>query len=253
MDNVILSCNNINKKYSKKTHYHIASDNVSFNLYEGECLALVGESGSGKSTLANMIMNLETADSGSIILDGQNITNVRGRKLNKIYKDIQMVFQDAVGSFNPKMTIGDSIKEYLCTLCVVDKKQREVKTDELLKMVGLPVEFKHRYPYQLSGGQCQRAAIARAISSHPKVLIFDEATSALDVSVQAQIVQLLKNMKQELNLSYIFITHDLALVSSFCDRVVVLRNGSIEEMGEVNEVLNKPQSEYTKLLLNSIL
>lgn len=253
MKDVILKCKNINKKYKKKNHDHIAADHINFDLYQGECLAVVGESGCGKSTLAKMIMNLESVDSGQIILEGRDITNLRGKKLNGVYKEIQMVFQDAIGSFNPKMTIGDSILEYVCSLCSVSKKNREEKVDELLTLVGLPIEFKHRYPHQISGGQCQRAAIARALSSHPKVLVFDEATSALDVSVQAQVIQLLKRMRKELNISYLFITHDLALVSHFCDRVIVMKSGRIVEEGPVDKVLTAPQNDYTKLLLSSIL
>lgn len=252
MDKVILKCNKINKKYKKKEHYHIAAEDISFELYEGDCLAIVGESGCGKSTLARMIMNLESIDSGEVILNGNNITNIKGKKLRSTYKEIQMVFQDAIGSFNPKLTIGESIMEYICSLCSITKKEREETLNKLLNLVGLPIEFKNRYPYQLSGGQCQRAAIARAISSHPKILICDEATSALDVSVQAQVVELLRNMSKELNISYIFITHDLALVSSFCNRVIVMKDGKIAEEGRVDEVLKNPKNEYTKLLLDSV-
>ena len=198
-------------------------------------------------------MNLEKADDGKVILDGNNITNIKGKKLSSVYKEIQIVFQDAIGSLNPKMTIGESIKEYVCSLCSTTKEEREKKVEDLLELVGLPKEFKNRYPHELSGGQCQRVAIARALSSHPKVLICDEATSALDVSVQAQVLDLLIKMKNNLNISYIFITHDLALVSSFCDRVIVIKDGSIVEEGYVDKVINDPKSDYTKLLLNSIL
>ena len=253
MNEIILQCKNIKKKYKKKDHYHIAANNISFALKKGECLAIVGESGCGKSTLARVIMNLEKADDGKVILDGNNITNIKGKKLSSVYKDIQMVFQDAIGSLNPKMTIGESIKEYVCSLCSTTKEEREKKVEDLLELVGLPKEFKNRYPHELSGGQCQRVAIARALSSHPKVLICDEATSALDVSVQAQVLDLLIKMKNNLNISYIFITHDLALVSSFCDRVIVIKDGSIVEEGYVDKVINDPKSDYTKLLLNSIL
>lgn len=253
MNEIILQCKNIKKKYKKKDHYHIAANNISFALKKGECLAIVGESGCGKSTLARVIMNLEKADDGKVILDGNNITNIKRKKLSSVYKDIQMVFQDAIGSLNPKMTIGESIKEYVCSLCSTTKEERERKAEDLLELVGLPKEFKNRYPYELSGGQCQRVAIARALSSHPKVLICDEATSALDVSVQAQVLDLLIKMKNNLNISYIFITHDLALVSSFCDRVIVIKDGSIVEEGYVDKVINYPKSDYTKLLLNSIL
>ena len=253
MSEIILQCKNINKKYKKKDHYHIAANNINFNLKKGECLGIVGESGCGKSTLARIIMNLEKSDSGKVILNDKDITNIKGKKLSLMYKEIQMVFQDAVGSLNPKMTIGESIKEYVCSLCSVTKKDREEKVENLLELVGLSKEFKNRYPHELSGGQCQRVAIARALSSHPKVLICDEATSALDVSVQAQIIELLIKMKKELNISYIFITHDLALVSSFCERVLVMKDGNIVEEGSVYKVINNPENEYTKLLLSSIL
>ncbi len=252
MDKVILECKNINKKYKKKNHYHMASKNINLQLKEGESLGIVGESGCGKSTLAKIIMNLEKPDSGEVILDNECISNKKGKELREVYKDIQMVFQDAIGSFDPKMTIGESIDEYVCSLCTKDKGNREIVVDSLLKMVGLPEEFKDRYPYELSGGQCQRAAIARALSTHPKVLVCDEATSALDVSVQAQVIDLLVEMKKELNISYIFITHNLALVSSFCDRVIVMNHGEIVEEGRAYDVINNPQNEYTKLLLNSV-
>lgn len=252
MSEVILQCKNISKRYKKKEHYHTAANSISFELRDGEVLGIVGESGCGKSTLARIIMNLEKADSGEVILKGKDITKVKGKQLSAVYKEIQMVFQDAIGSLNPKITIGESIKEFVCSLCSITKEQREDRVDELLELVGLPKEFKTRYPHELSGGQCQRVAIARAISSHPKVLICDEATSALDVSVQAQVIELLLKMKKEFNISYIFITHDLALLSSFCDRVLVMKDGNIVEQGEVKEVINNPQKEYTKLLLSSI-
>lgn len=253
MKEIILQCKNIKKKYKKKDHYHIAANDISFNLKKGQSIGIVGESGSGKSTLARIIMNLENLDSGDIILNGKNITNIKGKKLNLVYKEMQMIFQDAIGSLNPKMTIGESIKEYVCSLCSVTKEAREEKVENLLELVGLPKEFKNRYPHELSGGQCQRVAIARALSSHPKILICDEITSALDVSVQAQVLELLTKMKKEFNISYIFITHDLALVSSFCDNIIVMKDGNIIEEGPTSKVINEPKYEYTKLLLKSIL
>lgn len=252
MSKVILECKNINKKYKKKNHDHVAANNISFNLKEGECLGIVGESGCGKSTLAKIIMNLERLDSGEVILNNKCISNLKGKHLRDVYKDIQMVFQDSIGSFNPKITIGKSIEEYVCSLCSITKEDKEEIVDNLLKMVGLPIEIKSKYPNELSGGQCQRAAIARALSSHPKVLICDEATSALDVSVQAQVIELLVQMKNKFNISYIFITHDLALVSSFCDRAIVMKDGKIVEEGSSHQIINNPKDEYTKLLLNSI-
>ena len=253
MGKIVLQCKNINKKYKKKDHYHIAADNINFELKSGEILGIVGESGCGKSTLARIIMNLEKADSGEVILNGSNITGIKGKKLKNTYKEIQMVFQDAIGSLNPKITIGESIKEFICSLCSITKKEREETVEYLLELVGLPKEFKNRYPHELSGGQCQRVAITRALSSHPKVLICDEATSALDVSVQAQVIELLLDMREKLNISYIFITHDLALLSSFCDRALVIKDGKIVEEGPVESIINSPKHEYTKLLVSSVL
>lgn len=252
MDKIILQCNNLRKTYKKKNHLHVACDDINLYIKQGECLGVVGESGSGKSTLANIIMKLEKADSGTVILNDKDITNVKRNELKEVYKEIQMVFQDAIGSFNPRLTIEESIMEYVCNLCSTTEEEKKHKVDNLLQMVGLPKEYKDRYPHELSGGQCQRAAIARALSSHPKVLICDEATSALDVSVQAQVIDLLVQMKKELNISYIFITHNLALVSSFCDRVIVINHGEIVEEGSAYDVINNPQNDYTKLLLNSI-
>ena len=252
MSKIILQCNNIRKKYKKKNHYHVAANDISFNLHEGEVLGVVGESGCGKSTLAKIIMNLERADSGEVILNGRDISKAGGKELKSIYKEIQMVFQNAKGSFNPKMTIGESIEEYVCSLCSKHKDEREEYVDELLTLTGLPSEFKNRYPNELSGGQCQRAAIARTLASHPKVLICDEATSALDVSVQAQIVELLYEMKEAMNISYVFISHDLALVSSFCDKVIVIKDGMIVEEGDAYEVITNPRHEYTKELLKYV-
>lgn len=251
MSKVILQCKDLKKSYKKKNHLHIACDGIDLALKQGECLGIVGESGCGKSTLARIIMNLERADFGKVILNEKDITNIKGKALKEVYKDIQMVFQDAIGSFNPKLTIEESILEYVCNLCSVTESDRKVVVDNLLEMVGLPKEYKKRYPHELSGGQCQRAAIARALSAHPKILVCDEATSALDVSVQAQVVELLREMQEKMNISYLFITHDLALVSSFCDRVAVMNGGKIVECGDAREVIKNPQHEYTKLLISS--
>ena len=251
MDKIILQCNNLRKTYKKKNHLHVACDDINLYIKQGECLGVVGESGSGKSTLANIIMKLEKADSGTVILNDKDITNVKRNELKEVYKEIQMVFQDAIGSFNPRLTIEESIMEYVCNLCSTTEEEKKHKVDNLLQMVGLQKEYKDRYPHELSGGQCQRAAIARALSAHPEILVCDEATSALDVSVQGQVVELLKEMQEKMNISYLFITHDLALVSSFCDRVAVMKNGKVVEVGEAKEVINNPQHEYTKLLIQS--
>ncbi|WP_294351574.1 ABC transporter ATP-binding protein [uncultured Clostridium sp.] len=227
-DEVILECKNLKKSYKKKDHLHIAADNINLKLKKGEILGVVGESGSGKSTLSRLIMNLEKLDSGEILFEGKNISNKRGKALRKVYKDIQMVFQDSTGSFNPKMTIGDSIYEYICNLCTVNHNDKDKVIEDILEKVGLDKEYKNRYPYELSGGQCQRAAIARALVTHPKVIILDEATSALDVLVQKRIIELLRKVHKESNLSYIFICHDKELVNRFSDRVVRIENGKLK-------------------------
>ena len=216
MDKIILQCNNLRKTYKKKDHLHVACDDINLYIKQGECLGVVGESGSGKSTLANIIMKLEKADSGTVILNDKDITNVKRNELKEVYKEIQMVFQDAIGSFNPRLTIEESIMEYVCNLCSTTEEEKKHKVDNLLQ-----------------------------------ILVCDEATSALDVSVQAQVVELLKEMQEKMNISYLFITHDLALVSSFCDRVAVMKNGKVVEVGEAKEVINNPQHEYTKLLIQS--
>ncbi|MDO5517282.1 MAG: dipeptide/oligopeptide/nickel ABC transporter ATP-binding protein [Clostridium sp.] len=253
MNDVVLEFRNIRKVYPKNNHVHTACDNVSFKLHKGECLGIVGESGSGKSTIAKILMKLETLDSGEILFDGNDVSHIKGKELKKYFRDVQMVFQDAYGSFNPKMNIGSSLLEYICNLCFVKKSERKDIAVKLLKEVGLSEEHFYRYPSELSGGQCQRAAIARALSVHPKVIIFDEATSALDVSVQAVIIELLNKMKKERDLSYIFICHDLALVSSFCDRTAVINHGKLIEINDTYDVINNPQEEYTKMLLHSVV
>lgn len=253
MDDVILECRNIEKVYPKNNHVHRACDNVSFKLHKGECLGIVGESGSGKSTIAKLLMKLENLDEGQIIFQGNDVSHIKGKKLKEYFRDVQMVFQDSYGSFNPKMTIGSSLLEYICNLCFASKSERKDIAIKLLKEVGLSEEHFYRYPSELSGGQCQRAAIARALSVHPKVIIFDEATSALDVSVQAVIIELLNKMKKERDLSYIFICHDLALVSSFCDRTAVIKNGKLVEINNTYDVINNSKDEYTKELLKSVL
>lgn len=253
MNDIILECKNLRKEFKKKDHVHRAADDISFSLYDKECFGIVGESGSGKSTLAKLILKLEKQDSGRILLKGEDIELFKGRKIREYYSRVQMVFQDAQGSFNPKMTIGDSIKEYLCNLCYVNRDERRKKIIELLKKVGLEEEYYDRYPYELSGGQCQRAAIARALSVHPEIIIFDEATSGLDVSVQAQVVELLKKNLEERDISYIFISHDIKLVSSFCDRIGVMYRGKFVDLGKTDEVINNPQNDYTKILINSAL
>lgn len=229
-----------------------AVDHVSFQVYPGETLGIVGESGSGKSTLARIISRLIDATEGSIFLDGQDVTEIKGKKLRTYYKDIQMVFQSPVTSFDPRRTLGDGIVESLRNQGI-SKKEAKEEALYLLQQCGLSSEFYERYPHEVSGGQCQRAAIARALAVKPQIVICDEATSALDVTVQQQIIELLRELKKERNLAYLFICHNLALVQMFCDRVLVMKDGKIVEEGTSDEVIMYPKDEYTKMLVKSVL
>ena len=228
-----------------------AVDHVSFELMSGEVLGIVGESGSGKSTIAKLVSRLMDATSGSILLHGKDITNVQGKELRGIYEHIQMVFQTPTGSFDPRRTLGDGIGERLRNQ-KVPAKQIRARVEELLQQCGLDAEFADRYPHEVSGGQCQRAAIARALESNPSILILDEVTSALDVTVQKQILELLQTLQREKGLSYLFICHNLALVQQMCDRVLVMYNGRIAEQGTPDQVICSPSTEYTKMLVESV-
>lgn len=229
-----------------------AVDDVSFELRQGECLGIVGESGSGKSTIVKMITHLQSITEGNVILKGKDITHVKGKELREVYKDIQMVFQMPMESFDPRRTLGDGIGESLRNMGLSRKETRE-RVEKLLERCGLDKEYADRYPHQVSGGQCQRAAIARALAVEPSVLICDEATSALDVTVQKQILKLLMELKQKENFSFLLICHDLALVQAFCDRVLVLYHGETVESGTPDEIINHPKMDYTKKLIDSVL
>lgn len=228
-----------------------ALEDISFTLSPGEILGIVGESGSGKSTIAKIITRLIDATEGEVILDGQNITHLKGSALKDAYSKIQMVFQNPVGSFDPRKTLGDGIGESLKNKGV-SKAEIRRRSADLLKKCGLSEEFLNRYPHQVSGGQCQRAAIARALAVEPKVIVCDEATSALDVTVQKQVMELLGSLKENNNLSYLFICHNLALVQQFCDRLIVMKDGKIVETGLPDELIRNPKNDYTKMLVESV-
>ena len=230
-----------------------AVDSISFSLARHELLGIVGESGSGKSTVAKLLTGLHLPTSGSILLDGKDITHAHGKERRALYTRIQMVFQDAVGSFNPRRTIGAMIGETICRLCTPDERDTKRRVAELLTEVGLPTSYAMRYPHEMSGGECQRAAIARAMAVHPEILVCDEATSALDVSVQANIIALLLHLQREHGMSLLFISHDLPLVSSIADRVLIMQNGRIVEQGETSRVLREPSEDYTRNLLRAAL
>ncbi len=252
MDDVILEAQHLKKVFISGKKSMTAVDDVSFELRQGECLGIVGESGSGKSTIVKMITHLQSITEGNVILKGKDITNIKGKELREVYKDIQMVFQMPMESFDPRRTLGDGIGESLRNMGLSRKETRE-RVEKLLERCGLDKEYADRYPHQVSGGQCQRAAIARALAVEPSVLICDEATSALDVTVQKQILKLLMELKQKENFSFLLICHDLALVQTFCDRVLVLYHGETVESGTPDEIINHPKMDYTKKLIDSVL
>ncbi len=229
-----------------------AVDGVNFTIARGTTMALVGESGSGKSTVARMLLRLEDATSGEIRIDGVDTAPLAGRELLNLRRRMQPVFQDPYGSLNPLRNIGNTIGEPLDVHKVGDRKSRRARVFELLDQVSLPRTLAGRYPNELSGGQRQRVAIARALSLKPDIVILDEAVSALDVLVQAQILRLLSELQEELNLTYLFITHDLAVVRVIADNVSVMQGGRIVEAASTDEVFGNPSMEYTKELLDAI-
>lgn len=231
-----------------------AVNGISFELFPGECLAIIGESGSGKTTAVNMISRLTDVTAGSIFLEGQEITHRKGKQLREVYRQMQMVFQTPTDSFDPRRTLGDGIGESLRNAGLT-RKETQKRVEALLEKCGLPGEFANRYPHQVSGGQCQRAAIARALAIEPKLLICDEATSALDVTVQKEIISLLNELRKQRgkNLSILFICHDISLVQQFCDRVLVVYRGEIVEEGTPDAVIRAPKNDYTKRLIDSVL
>ncbi|MDO9396230.1 MAG: ABC transporter ATP-binding protein [Herbiconiux sp.] len=230
----------------------IASDKVNFSVEKGTTTALVGESGSGKSTVAKMILRLEEPTSGSIMIDGTDVAPFKGKQLLDLRRRMQPVFQDPYGSLDPLRNIGNTIGEPLQVHKVGDRTARRDRVLELLDQVSLPQSLITRYPNELSGGQRQRVAIARALALKPDIVVLDEAVSALDVLVQAQILKLLADLQAELELTYLFITHDLAVVRVIADNVCVMQKGRIVEAASTDQVFDSPQEQYTKELLNAI-
>ena len=249
----ILKVSGLTKTFSRQGQADFtAVKNISFDLFPGECLAIIGESGSGKTTAVNMIARLVDVTSGSIFLDGEDITRLKGKPLREVYRTMQMVFQTPADSFDPRRTLGDGIGESLRTNGCT-RREREARVADLLVQCGLAPEIARRYPHEASGGQCQRAAIARALAIQPQLLICDEATSALDVTVQKQILELLADLRRQTGLAILFISHDLALVQEFCDRALVMHNGRIVEQGTPDAIIQQPQHPYTQALIDAAL
>jgi peptide/nickel transport system ATP-binding protein len=230
-----------------------AVNDVSFKLYEGETLGLVGESGCGKSTLGNAILQLDKATAGKIVYRGKDLTKLSGKEIRTLRKEIQIIFQDPYSSLNPRITVGKAIMEPMQVHKLhANDKERRAKTIEILNRVGLGEEHFNRYPHEFSGGQRQRIGIARTIALQPKLIVCDESVSALDISVQAQVLNLLNELKENFGFTYIFISHDLAVVKYMSDQVLVMNKGKIEEINEADALYAHPQKEYTKKLIAAI-
>ena len=247
----LLEVRNISKKFSRGKTSVAALNNISFEINSGECLGLVGESGCGKSTTAGIIARLIKEDSGEIFFEGRKISG--GAYLKPVGKDLQMIFQNPQDSFDPRDTLVTGIMQGAQSYGLWSKNELREKAVELIEYVGLKKEYENVKISRLSGGECQRAAIARALAVDPRLVICDEATSALDVTVQAQIVELLKRLQKERKLSLLFICHDLALVQHMCQRVLVMYQGKIIEQGTPDEVIQHPREVYTRTLVDSVL
>lgn len=255
---ILLSVNNLQKYFhihkTKESPYPVlkAVDNVNFDIYRGETFGLVGESGCGKSTLGRTILHLLKPTGGNIIFDGINIGSLSKKGLKSMRKKMQIVFQDPSSSLNPRKRIKDIVLEPMLIHKVFNKETSEKRVDELLEIVGLASYYKKRYPHELSGGQKQRVGIARALALKPEFIVCDEAVSALDVSIQAQVINLLNDLRKEFNLTYLFISHNLNVVYQISDRVAVMYLGNIMEIATYSELYESAMHPYTQALLSSI-
>jgi len=256
MSNEILSVKNISKIYESsgggfgRKNKVSALDGVSFNLAQGETLGIVGESGCGKSTLGRIISRLDSPTSGEIIYKGNDIAKKSLAAMRPLRKEIQFIFQDPYASLNPRRQIGAIIEEPM-RIHGVSKDERRARAHELLEKVGLDKNSYEKYPHEFSGGQRQRVVLARALTLKPELIIADEPVSALDVSIQAQVLNLFKELQDEMKLTYVFVAHDLGVVRHISDRIAVMYLGKIVELGSVEEIYNNPQHPYTKALLSA--
>ncbi len=253
INNLATYFNTSNSMFFAKNDVVKAVDDVSFQLFEGETLGLVGESGCGKTTLGRTILHLEKATKGEIFYYKMDVTKLKGQALKNFRKEVQIIFQDPFSSLNPRIPVGIAIMEPMKVHNVLNSDdERKQKVFSILESVGLSEEHFYRYPHEFSGGQRQRIGIARSIALNPKVIICDESVSALDVSVQAQVLNLLNKLKHDFGFTYIFISHDLAVVKYMSDQLIVMNNGKIEEIGDADEIYNSPKTDYTKKLIDAI-
>ena len=250
----LVEVKHLKQYFGSKKNVVKAIDDISFEIYEGETFGLVGESGSGKSTTGRALLRLYKPTDGEILFEGKDIANLKkGKELLEFRKEAQMIFQDPYASLDGRMKVRDIIAEGIdIHELAKTAEERDAMVDELLETVGLNKEHANRYPHEFSGGQRQRIGIARALAVNPKFIVCDEAISALDVSIQAQIVNLLKRLQKEIGLTYLFIAHDLSMVKYISDRIAVMYRGRIVEMGSADCVYNNPQHPYTKSLLSAI-
>ena len=229
-----------------------AVEDVSFEIAAGEVLGLVGESGSGKSTTGRLILRLLEPTAGRVLYNGRDVFGLPKNEMRALRREMQIVFQDPYGAFNPRMTVGQIIGEALQLRGISGRRERDTEVARFLELVQMPANIQGRYPHEFSGGQRQRIGIARALAVEPKFVVADEPVSALDVSTQAEIVNLLLDLQKRLNLTMLFISHDLAVVRVLCDRIAVMQHGKIVELGDSAQIFNSPQQEYTRELLNAI-
>lgn len=259
-NNVLLKVKKLKKYFpvrggilSKIIGYVQAVDEISFNIKEGETLGLVGESGCGKTTTGRTIIRLLEPTAGEVDFKGKNIFKLKKEEIRKIRRNIQIIFQDPFGSLNPRMTVGEIVGESLVIHKIVkNNKEKDERVKNLLKTVGLNAGHTRRYPHEFSGGQRQRIGIARALALNPKLIICDEPVSALDVSIQAQVINLLEDLQEKFNLTYLFIAHDLSVVKHISDRVAVMYLGKIVELSSTSELYNNTQHPYTEALLSAV-